>query len=170
MVLNCSDLSYANPPLVQWRWSDPSDRGKEILLMQILNGNVSVHQGRAEMKLLMLPCIRAGDCTLTFTPRRSDAGFYHCVVWTDARITQTKFCLVYQAASWSNQEDFQKYYIAAGVCGGVLLAAIVIVIAVVKRKAAIQARSSETQMSPLNRERTYMNIRLSDRAFYSNLT
>ncbi|XP_051901392.1 uncharacterized protein LOC127587220 isoform X3 [Pristis pectinata] len=99
VALKCSDPSFAHPLLVLWSWSDFSGVTKEVLLAKLLNGSVTKHEERAGAVLSAQTCVNIGDCTLTLNPRKEDAGFYHCVVWTNKRVTETKICLVYRARS-----------------------------------------------------------------------
>ncbi|XP_067831547.1 uncharacterized protein [Heptranchias perlo] len=166
VLLRCSDPSYARALLVQWRWTGlPQKNRRELILVQIGNGNITKQPDRADMRLSTKACIENGNCSMTLTPRASDAGTYHCMVWTNHRITEEKTRLVYRA-------NFTTIYIAAGVCGGLLLIAIGIIWIVFKRKAGCQARSSESQIhqeNSLNLNSTYMNLNLAEQEVYCNL-
>ncbi|XP_051901391.1 uncharacterized protein LOC127587220 isoform X2 [Pristis pectinata] len=165
VALKCSDPSFAHPLLVLWSWSDFSGVTKEVLLAKLLNGSVTKHEERAGAVLSAQTCVNIGDCTLTLNPRKEDAGFYHCVVWTNKRVTETKICLVYRAY-------FRTTYIVAGACGGVLLIAVVILLIFLRRRARNRARSLESRMhreNSVNREPVYVDLNLAERDVYSSL-
>ncbi|XP_062911298.1 uncharacterized protein LOC134350223 isoform X2 [Mobula hypostoma] len=189
VALNCSDPSYAQPVLVQWRWSKLSGPTKEVLLVQLLNGNFTKYAGRPGLSFSTQSCVNSGDCTLTLKPRKEDTGFYHCVVWTNVRITETKIRLIYKG-------DFKTAYIVAGACGGVLMIAVVILLLYLRRRARNPARSFDLQIfnpqasfrilrdsitfssvsgckmhqqSRENREPLYTNLNQAERDLYCNL-
>ncbi|XP_072910901.1 uncharacterized protein [Hemitrygon akajei] len=165
VALNCSDPSYAQPVLVQWRWSQLPGPTKEVLLLQLLNGNLTKYTGRAALAFSTQSCVNSGDCTLTLKPRKDDTGLYHCVVWTKLRITETKIRLVYKG-------DFKTAYIVAGACGGVLMIAAVILLIYLRRRARNLDGSFDLQMHQQNgenREPLYANLNQAERDLYSNL-
>ncbi|XP_041032598.1 uncharacterized protein LOC121270983 isoform X2 [Carcharodon carcharias] len=178
--LHCSDPSYARATLVQWRWTDSLGNWKEHLLLQVLNGKVTEHPGRSNLGLSRERCMESGDCSLTMTPTGDDVGLYHCVVWTNTRITEEQSLLAYKAGP----KALRATYVAVGVCGGLLLLLALVGFAwICRRKGRGQAQSSESQnhrgnninlnATYVNQRRnlnsTYMGLNLSDRHLYSNL-
>ncbi|XP_078389610.1 uncharacterized protein LOC144671530 [Cetorhinus maximus] len=115
--LRCSDPSYAKANLVQWRWTDSLGKRKEVLLLQVLNGKVTEHPVRSNLGLSRERCVESGDCSLNMTPTGDDVGLYHCVVWTNARITEEQSLLSNKAGP----EALRATYVAVGVSAGGLL-------------------------------------------------